>query len=389
MFLVNGRVVDFFNFTDEKKKEFLMKHHHKTMVECLCNGKQCPKHPVMFVKFMNDKYFLANHPDNNEKNIQHDFTCPYALGGYKKVIKKAGIIINKDGVIDARIEIPSQKKPGKTTVGAREQGESPNKPGGVSVKRDKGALITLFLTILIQNDVHVYLPFQQRNIAGRIYAAAVGATVNKSSLKDKLCVISAGHKPNMKHHLIIGWGNESTHPVQHEEKDFLIKIPLLSVNPHEEGVVAELTVLKRVFQKLDRIQAQVDTGYWVLWRQEDKNSGKLTDQVLAFIPAEDHTRIPVESSHEAVMVHYLVENKREFRKPLIDNEEEMDTRPDMILMDTTPATVIEVAGMDHEDYLKRLEFKRKLYRQKGFNYIEWNTVDPIEPLFQGQRLKKW
>lgn len=380
MFRVNGKIVRFFDLPEEKRTEFLQKCHRKTMIQCLCRDTHDPNPPLLIVKCRENKYFLANHPDN--KDNDHEFTCPYALTGYKKVIKEAGIQIDEQGNIDAKIEIPRERKQyKKETIGDREKGKDSKETSGVTRKREKSALITLFYTILNKNKVEEYVPFQTRNISGRIYAATVNSRVNKHQLTNNFCVVTETHKPKRKDLLVIAWGNEITHPPKLVQgKEFLVKIPIFSVNPSEQTQVSTLTVLKKVYENIHRLDTAVGTGYWVLWRQEGKDK-KLRDQVLAFIPAEEGTRIPVESSHEARMIQYLVAKKRHFTKPLFFDET-LEARPDIILLDTKPRTIIEVAGLDNDEYNARLKKKQGLYKSKGCQYLKWDTLESLEVVFK-------
>jgi hypothetical protein len=102
--------------------------------------------------------------------------------------------------------------------------------------------------------------------------------------------------------------------------------------------------------------------------------GKLVDSELVFEPADPITGITVESSYEAKMIQYLVGNNRNFYKPLVGNVTELflDFQPDMVLKDSNPTTIIEVAGYQKEEYRNHLKIKEVSYTERGYHYIEWD-----------------
>lgn len=83
--------------------------------------------------------------------------------------------------------------------------------------------------------------------------------------------------------------------------------------------------------------------------------------------------IPVDSSHEAVLAEKLVLEKRRFTKPL--KVARGDTAlPDFVLTDTKPELVLEVFGMNTNQYLERKAEKLENYRREGKPVWSW-TVD--------------
>ncbi|MFC3345817.1 hypothetical protein ACFOHW_26145 [Paenibacillus abyssi] len=58
----------------------------------------------------------------------------------------------------------------------------------------------------------------------------------------------------------------------------------------------------------------------------------------------------------------------------------LDHRPDMVLMDTTPKTIIEVAGYQDAEYRQKLAEKREKYLERGYQYVEWDGNSSIEKL---------
>jgi len=132
-----------------------------------------------------------------------------------------------------------------------------------------------------------------------------------------------------------------------------------------------------IYDKAALTKAGVDTGYVVIWRKEREN-GKLADDQLIFVPAEENTFIPVDSSYERTMLQYLVEKKINFKKPLLMPIDEV-YRPDFILDKQKPNVIIEVAGlMNNIDYVNHLRQKRAHYLDKGYKYLEWDVRKPLK-----------
>lgn len=204
-------------------------------------------------------------------------------------------------------------------------------------------------------------------------------------MRDRFFIaMQQGYQPNFKkHEIIVGWGNRNLFPGKANPTDSrYINIPILSLTD-KETVLFEQSVYKDVYNKCTYTNAAVSTGYWVLWKERDNVKDKLFDRVLIFVPAEKHTMIPVDSSYEETMIKYLVDNERYFLKPVIGNvsskftDIEIDKRPDMLLKDTKPYTVIEVAGIKEEGYRKRLAEKREYYLASGYQYSQWDGDGPI------------
>lgn len=99
-----------------------------------------------------------------------------------------------------------------------------------------------------------------------------------------------------------------------------------------------------------------------------------------------HDFLPVESASEGIMARALVQAGRAFEKPLrYDGAAELF--PDFRLLDTKPATVIEVWGMATPNYLDRQRTKRAMYRRESTPLIEWNAAagEPLPALQKAAR----
>ncbi|MFM0144979.1 DUF1173 family protein [Paraburkholderia sp. RL18-085-BIA-A] len=87
--------------------------------------------------------------------------------------------------------------------------------------------------------------------------------------------------------------------------------------------------------------------------------------------------IPCDSSYEVAMANRLVEERRRFVKPMRLTDGDV-MLPDFRLIDTAPATAIEVYGMESNDaYLARKATKQTLYAQRGEPCIEWVPPVPL------------
>ncbi len=127
-----------------------------------------------------------------------------------------------------------------------------------------------------------------------------------------------------------------------EGRDFLTNI----LNKKEGDVI----VLCRI----------VPSGEW--WKCIDI-TGFATNQQL----------IPVESSYELLMVNHLIDNERQFIKPMHVEEmgEGSDQRPDFILVDTAPKTMVEVWGMRTPEYLAKKAERLAKYAAARSTVLSW------------------
>lgn len=94
--------------------------------------------------------------------------------------------------------------------------------------------------------------------------------------------------------------------------------------------------------------------------------------------------IPIESSYEGTMADHLIDEGRQFVKPLhVDDAGSGDRRPDFILFDTTPRTMIEVWGMATPEYLASKAQRLAHYKARNTPVVSWNAFNkealPILP----------
>jgi hypothetical protein len=83
--------------------------------------------------------------------------------------------------------------------------------------------------------------------------------------------------------------------------------------------------------------------------------------------------LPCDSIHEVAMANRLVAERRVFEKPIRMTEGD-EMLPDFVLLDTRPATHVEVYGMNGlASYEHRKAQKQALRHAQGIPAIEWNV----------------
>jgi len=92
--------------------------------------------------------------------------------------------------------------------------------------------------------------------------------------------------------------------------------------------------------------------------------------------------IPADSSWEAKLANHLVTMGRRFYKPMKSALGE--ARPDFILTDTAPETIMEVFGMQTPEYLERKNEKIALYGRSKQPFWQWSPqscrfIPPVPP----------
>lgn len=387
----------------ERQELFKKWHGAKNRIECGCIEKRVI-YPPLHIKARAIKgqknqytYSIANNPDHH---IQHDSTCPFNLS-YKQLLALKGITTNEDGIMECKLSFTKKKesRPGPEATIAETPGISTVHSQS---KKPSSTLKTLFMAMLQKEEAHIdeYKPFENRRISNRLYVAARKVKVGKTFLytkETKRVYISAiydgkvapcsNRADNIRApFLIIGWGTRDVKVQHNQYNNKKVDIPLYSVDD-PNVLVTVLTVYESTYQHaLKRIEKEkfynaVNTGYWVLWR-DIKVRNKLPDyfeeKELIFIPAEPISRIPVDSRNEEVMLKELIERKRTFKKPLIGkefSESSKDIRPDFILLDSKPHTMVEVAGIQTSAYLQQLEKKKNIYLKSGYKYLEWKPYN--------------
>jgi hypothetical protein len=365
--------------TEDEKINFLilLKNWHTKRIhpECLCVTSNYNPPKLHVRKSTLNKLFLANNRSNSSPPTkQHSFQCELNPPdrGFKGFLRTKGIEIDEEGGIMCKLK--KKNKNSSTSYAPPSNSSSNSKTTTSAVKKGENALRYLFLTWLQIQDIHLFNPGGSRKISGRLFRIMEKTMIDKIELNTNN-VFLAKHEKDWynyrKHRILIAWGDKTNFPgVVSESSPNTVKLPIFSLDDHSVRL-GDISILKSVYNSATLTARAVATGYWVLYRI-DKND-KLQDFELIFEPAEPFTGIPVESSYEKTMVQYLWENNRKFNKPLIGNVTEhfLDLRPDILLLDTLPTTIIEVAGYQDEVYRQRLVEKSIEYSSKGFNYLEW------------------
>lgn len=126
--------------------------------------------------------------------------------------------------------------------------------------------------------------------------------------------------------------------------------------------------------------------YGHAWRAIGEASARVVALILIERTPKGHLRVvdlaamlcsaaflPCDSMHEVAMANRLVAERRIFDKPM--RLSDGDTMlPDFVLLDTTPATHIEVYGMNGMASYEHRKLEKQMLREvSGVPVVEWNT----------------
>ncbi|MDC0764208.1 hypothetical protein POF51_26160 [Brevibacillus sp. AG] len=384
-------IYDLTKLTEEARtKQFAIWHQlnkkEKLEIFCCCN-EMANIYPPMHVRYLSqtDKYIIANHSLKQEDDRElHDSSCPYN-NTFRKTLNQIGI--NYDEEKDMFSVNLSTKR--KKAANTSESSSTSSYRTGTRATRNMAStdpmnrLYYLFLTMLEYRRVEKYTPEGSRNLKGRIWSAAEHVQVNRKLLKDMLYIAGTDEKKiNKKIQLIVGWGNKVTHEPDPDIKfPHLMRIPLLALDKRDQLSI-EVTISKSVYNKgicFDHLD--VKTGYWLIWKEAESPDDWPKEKEIVFVPADEKTGIPVESGLELKMLAHLVQKQKSFKKPLIQNviELDLDLRPDMVVYgENEKIAIIEVAGFEDDAYREKLEWKRKKYLEKGYQYLQWEGKSSLE-----------
>jgi len=383
-FRFGGRVYDFEMLLESQQDGLMQEWRNAGPVECLCQGEQHTRNPLLHVKLINDSLFFANNPSNSKNDVRHDFKCRYNRQGYRSLLEGQGIHIDDDEIrvnldVDPpRLAAAAADQNSKQPVKAKFTDPEVRKK---SEKLERKVRLPLLLfTMLQEYKVTEFRPNGQRNIAKRLYKIAQIIKVNDMPLIDILYVAEKeGKWPRNKHQLIIGWGRRSAQTIEHPTNPKFVRVPLYSVDDPSH-FVTEQTVLKSVFNKCTSEVPEVNGGYYIMFRGPAYKGDKNTwDRQIYFIPAEEEkTRIPVGSASEEKVIKHLADACRHFERPLIGNVTELflDRAPDIVIHDTDPKTIVSVIGKGDGTIADRQK-KGEGYTSKGYSYVEWDGESPI------------
>ncbi|PPA84153.1 hypothetical protein C4A76_18125 [Brevibacillus laterosporus] len=375
---VNNNFYDLEKLSDKELQNHLgeWKRISNVKVGCCCiEGDQLP--PLEIV-LRSQRYYLRG---KKLKGGLHSLECRFNRSYSKVLLPPKGIKYNEDYMIVTKIDF--QSKSHKENVEYREKGKSPisrtNNP-----KHHGNRLYWVFQLLLEREQVHIFNPTRKKYVASAIRRAARSTFIGKKLLYDHLAVLGGNFNSSSdKHDLIVAWGNKATHPIIPEEKHKLI--PLLCLDTGEFLEYAKIS--NSNFEKSILMdERNVATGYWLIWKNyftpPNQNKPRRYVERILFIPAEEHTKIPVESGLENQMVSLLASKTYHFKKPLVSNvtEDFLNLRPDMLVYNKYGKDIIiEVAGLLHDPtYANRLKEKREIYSTYDqYEYIEWNGKDDL------------
>jgi len=149
----------------------------------------------------------------------------------------------------------------------------------------------------------------------------------------------------------------------------------ITMRQHPQQYFASMTLVDQAAKK-----------YRHAWRAIGKPTARVVALLLVERMGEKHLRIvdlaamlcssvflPCDSIHEVAMANRLVAEHRRFEKPIrmADGDEML---ADFVLLDTRPATHVEIYGMNGlASYEQRKAEKQALRRAQGIPAVEWNV----------------
>lgn len=341
--LVNGDTHKFKPFSDMTESEIMnfnkqLMNWHTTKIHPYCKCKNTMPYPKLFVRKKNNKFYLVNF--RNQSQI-HDYHCEFNKDseGYKGELKGLGITINDDGLINAKINPPSSHKGNidLTKLPAPLLADIPyNSQQATTIRY-------LVLSWLTDRKINEYVPNASRNVAGRLYHAAMRTRLNGTQLeKEHIYLSNAKSSFNFNTNiLLIGWGKRSEGVKANVNNVKLVNIPFYSLKQQDKPTKPHryVSVFKSVYEKANLTNLNVDEGYWVLYRTPNNNK-KLADTQLIFIPACPVTLIPIHRADDLTLFSELVQHKLQFHSPLI-HDKKQDT-PDITIENTIPRSIVHV-----------------------------------------------
>lgn len=330
----------------------------KDRIECLCIEHQ-KLYPKLHLRKRNNIGLV-----NNRKNYQamHDPSCEFNTR-YRERLKEHGVVID-DGYIKVD-----------------------------QLSKETSRLSTLFSVMLEQAGINRYDPDEVRNISTRILSAASkviieGLQMIKGNVfrifvakeivtkSGKVKPLWLNHNPkNNGHNLVIGWGKIKKNPIviRDGNKPEKIKISLYSLDNTDKHI-ADIEVLKRVYDKDVIYFDGCEAGYWLIWRTQHKKYDYIfEDKKIIFMPAEENTRIPIDNIYEANAIKHLVSQGKTFKKPILKEDLKNGHRPDFIIYDDFPFTILEIVGLS-DGYRNYQTKRRKYYNTINYKYRQWNPL---------------
>lgn len=110
-----------------------------------------------------------------------------------------------------------------------------------------------------------------------------------------------------------------------------------------------------------------------------KGSLRLIDAAL-MVTSRDY--VPVDTNYEVQLVRELIRHDRSFVKPLHFGSARAEHLPDLVLLDTKPATCVEIFGANTTGYLQLKDEKIRGHRARGDAVWTWQACagEPLPDL---------
>lgn len=121
------------------------------------------------------------------------------------------------------------------------------------------------------------------------------------------------------------------------------------------------------------LKSEADDCWCMVIAQVELEAGNRLTLIDGALMLVSKQYLPADSSYEVAAANALVKEERTFRKPLqVEPDEAL--LPDFLLTDTSPRTIMEVFGMDTQEYLNRKAQKLRIYQEQGERVWTWEAA---------------
>lgn len=361
---------------------------------CLCD----PQNPLrLVIRRREGRHYLAVWPGEGPRHRQR---CPFyddapQAGSGDSGRRRAAIEQDHSGV-SISLDVAMRTR---TPQASPDPPKSP-RPGGSRPGRARTRLLGMLHWLWESADLHTWRPGNPTSgewgrCVHRLRAATAGVRVNQMDLDQVLHVVPPYTPERATSHTreLEAWRGR----LGAGERRGLVVGEIREVTPSRYGHQVRLRHLARPLflrtELLERVRRsfrhawadQVPKGARrvVLAAVEATRGGHLQVVDLA-VMLTNRTYLPADSSHEVVMADALIRAGRPLVKPLTLASEAV-VLPDFELLDTTPATCVEVWGMlDDADYAAHQQEKLAHYQRSGTPVIGWDVRGPLPDLCPGR-----
>ncbi|MCY8009858.1 DUF1173 family protein [Bacillus haynesii] len=374
-------------FTQEQKEEFLSKlrrlyKQKKISLHCLCNEKEDIK---MKITFRNGAHFISTYQGDKGK---HSLYCNYYGDSYSSIYHQNWI--EKDGYIEVKFEntdfvLNKQKRNYESKHNPQ---RSVNKNTIIQNKINMFAFLTHFITDT-WNRVNFYRwnknkPFPTKlDIYSALHYTSKKIGIGRGLTLDKVLYrkgnLNQSYFKEKKYKrcmfVLLLYSN-------YKEKEDCYSI---SLNSMEDQEIRHFTCSKQRWElAIEGINLNENcwVGGWVR-NMGENNSPEFID--LAIVSANSYG-LWSESSYEIMFYDLLCQEKRFFQKPYSTkyHPEWNGMKPDAILLDTSPKTIIEVFGRSISDeayHVRRNQKIQHFSNLEKYNFWYWDAFkDEAIPL---------